>query len=252
MIIDSPHSRDLPALKQLWQQAFGDPEAFVSGFFDTGFAKERCRCLYADNTLAAALYWFDCRWQDQKIAYLYAIATDEAQQNKGFCKALMADTHALLKNTGYAGAILVPAEENLFHMYAKMGYRGFCPMKSLQVIASGSSAQLQTIDARTYARLRREHLPENSVLQEGSALAYLQTYATFYEGEGVLFCCSRDGDTVRFQEFLGDPSALPNILAALNAAKGILRQPGGDTPFAMYKHFSGSDSSPTYFGLPLD
>ena len=35
----------------------------------------------------------------------------------------MTHTHQYLKASGYAGAILSPAEESLFHFYGKMGYK---------------------------------------------------------------------------------------------------------------------------------
>lgn len=252
MIIDTPQSRDVPGLKALWQQAFGDPESFIDRFFETGFSKERCRCLYENGDLAAVLYWFDCQWQDQKLAYLYAIATDSAFQNKGFCKALMADTHQLLAKSGYAGAVLVPAGKPLFQLYGKLGYVAFCPMETFSVTAADATTQILSISPQTYAQKRRTYLPENSILQEGTTLTYLSTYAAFYEGDGVLFCCSCDGDTVYFQEFLGDASILPHVLAALNGKTGILRQPGGNSPFAMYKSFTDAASLPAYFGIPLD
>ena len=251
MIIDTPQSRDVPGLKALWQQSFGDTAAFIDRFFETGFSKERCRCLYENGSLAAALYWFDCQWRGQKVAYLYAIATDEKHRNKGFCKALMESTHMLLETGGYAGAILVPAEEPLFRMYAKLGYRGICPMQVQTVAAGDVPVAIQPIDHQTYGKRRAGFLPEGGVVQDEAALAYFATYGEFYQAEGALFCCSRDGDTVYFQEYLGC-DRVPGVLAALRAQTGKLRQPGGNVPYAMYKPFTQDAAFPAYFGIPLD
>ena len=122
MNIDQPQTRDLPGLRQLWQEAFGDGDAFLDAFFQTGFAPSRCRCLYFSGDLAAALYWFDCTWENKKVAYLYAVATKKAYRGRGLCTALMEDTHRHLQDLGYHGAALVPGNEKLFTLYEKMGY----------------------------------------------------------------------------------------------------------------------------------
>ena len=113
MIIDKPTSKEIPALRQLWKQAFGDTDAFLDSFFAHGFAFDRCRCVRIDGVLVAALYWFDCRWQGKKVAYLYAVATDMAFRGKRLCRMLMEDTHSHLQEAGYAGAALVPGSREL-------------------------------------------------------------------------------------------------------------------------------------------
>ena len=45
MTIDAPKKQDIPALKALWQEAFGDEEAFLDCFFSTAFSPKRCRCV---------------------------------------------------------------------------------------------------------------------------------------------------------------------------------------------------------------
>ena len=93
MNIDAPRKKDLPALKALWQQAFGDSDTFADAFFQHGFRQDRCRCLYLEDKPAAALYWFDCTWQDHPVAYLYGVATDQQHQNKGLCRAQIGRAH---------------------------------------------------------------------------------------------------------------------------------------------------------------
>ena len=102
MTIDCPTPDQIPALRRLWQQAFGDTDRFLDGFFQTGFAPERCRCLWEADNLAAALYWFDTEYGVNRFAYLCAVATDSAYRGQGFCHRLMADTHAHLARLGYA------------------------------------------------------------------------------------------------------------------------------------------------------
>lgn len=252
MTVDKPRTVDIPALRRLWKQAFGDPDAFLDGFFCTGFSPDRCRCLWAQGQLAAALYWFDCGWQEKKLAYLYAVATDEAFRGRGLCRQLCQDTHRHLQSLGYAGAVLVPGSPELFSLYAKLGYRPFCPMETVTAQAGDTPLPLRAIDADTFAALRRQSLPANGVLQEGQTLSFLAAFAGFYTGEDALLCASREGDTLYIQEYLGDPGHLPGILAALGAKQGIARIPGGNAPTAMYRSLDGTDALPDYFGIPLN
>ena len=44
----------IPQLKALWQQAFGDPDAFVDRFFGNFFSPNRCRYLEEDGKIVSA------------------------------------------------------------------------------------------------------------------------------------------------------------------------------------------------------
>lgn len=252
MTIDKPGVGSLPGLRRLWQQAFGDSAEFIDGFFRTGFSRERCRCAETEGQVAAALYWFDCLWQDRKIAYIYAVATEKDFRGKGVCRALMEDTHRHLQALGYAGAVLVPSEEGLFALYGGFGYRSFCPMKTLDITPGEEKASVRVIRAEEYAKLRAERLPRGGIVQEGDTLSFLASYAGFYVAETGLFCAAREGDTLYFQEYLGDPEALPGIVAALDGKRAKVRLPGGDKPFAMYRSFTEDGQLPSYLGIALD
>ena len=250
MIIDTP--RDVLSLRQLWKKAFGDTDAFLDGFFATGFALDRCRCLFQNEQLAGALYWFDCQWDGQKLAYLYAVATDPDFRGKGLCRALMEDTHRHLKTLGYAGTVLVPGNPGLFSLYKKLGYSPFCPMQTLTVASNNETAKLVKITPENYAERRRGSLPKGAVVQEIDALTFANTFCGFYAGETTLLCVAKEKNTLYFQEFLGDPAQLGSIVHALNGEKGVVRLPGGQSPYAMYHLFDDTTHIPTYFGIPLN
>ena len=122
MTINAPAPEQIPQLRRLWQQAFGDTDEFLEDFFCVAFSEERCATTEEDGKIAAMLYWFDCAWEGKKVAYIYAVATDEAYRNRGLCRALMESTHEKLQSLGYAGAVLVPGSLSLFSLYKKLGY----------------------------------------------------------------------------------------------------------------------------------
>lgn len=251
MTFDMPNEALLQPLRALWKQAFGDNDAFLDGFFATGFDRHRCRCLTWNDRLAAALYWFDCHWEGKKLAYVYAVATDEDFRGKGFCRSLMEDTHRHLSKLGYYGAVLVPGDRELFDMYKKLGYRGFSPKLWQDVPAAGEAIPLQSLTWEEYAISRKTHLPAGGVVQEGSALAYLATFAGFYRAADCLLCGGGE-DVFQFQEFFGDLEQLPGILTALQVSSGRVPCPGQGSDCAMFFPLTQDEATPAYFGLALN
>lgn len=249
MTIDKP--RQLPALKDLWQQAFGDTPAFIDGFFRTGFSPDRCRCLYVGDRLAAALYWFDCLWKDKHIAYVYAVATDTAFRGQGLCRRLMEDTHSYLRHSGYAGAILVPGTPDLFALYKKLGYIPCCPMETVTVSAGATPAPVKPVSVGDYTASREQRLPTDAVWQDSTALTYGETFLSFYESGRSVFCGVVEENAFIFQEFIGDMEDIPEIIPYFNCRSGIVSIPGGH-PRAMYLALDEDTALPTYFGIPLN
>ena len=249
MRIDYPQENQLNDLKKLWQEAFGDESAYVDCFYDTAFSPDRCRCVTVEDQLAGGLYWLDCRCHDVPMAYLYAVATDKKFRNQGICHALMEDTHRLLKELGYAGAILVPGEESLFQFYAAMGYETCGGMIQFTCKAE-DPIPLQEISAMEYAQLRRERLPAGGVIQEGENLAFLSRLVKFYRAESCIFCAGVNDDRLFCLELLGDSQLAGAITGALGAASGTFRIPGAEA-FAMYRGFSATPA-PSYFAFSFD
>jgi len=250
VIIDTPKSRHIPGLRSLWKQAFGDEDAFLDYFFSLGFSFDRCRCLFQEDRPVSVLYWFDCTWEEQKLAYLYAVATDSAYQGQGLCRRLMDNTHQHLQALGYHGTVLVPGSENLFTFYGKMGYLPCSPVSKFSCEAATPIA-VQKISGAEYIRLRKNYLPQGSILQE-SVFPFLSAFAGFYKGENCLFCGTADQGVFHVQEFLGDSLAAPGALSALGLKKGLFRTPGDGSEQAMFYPLSFTQKLPAYLGIPLD
>ena len=245
-----PLPEQIPQLRQLWKQAFGDPDAFVDGFFATGFAQDRCRCVTWNDRVAAALYWFDCFWAGRKLAYIYAVATDGDFRGKGFCRNLMDDTHRHLENAGYFGTVLVPGDRGLFEMYEKMGYRGFSP-RQIRQITAGQPIPVRPLTAAQYAEKRNMALAEGGIAHSMPAFSYLATFTGFFEAEDCIFCGAGE-EIFLFQEFLGEEGQLPGILAGLQVTAGRVPCPGQGADSAMFRPLTESRETPAYFGLPMN
>lgn len=242
---------DQKYLRDLWQQAFGDPEEALDSFFSVGFSPERFNCVLEEGIPVSALYWFDCSLGGHKFAYLYAIATEASHRGKGLCRRLMTETHEILRKQGYAGAVLVPAEKALFSLYEKLGYRYAATVREFTCKAADTPAALTPIDARQYEKLRPQYLPAGSVLQAGATLDFYATYGQLYAGDDFLLACYVEDDKLYAQEILGNTARCDQILCALGAKTGVFRTPGEEKPFAMYYPLQENCPAPRYLGFDL-
>ena len=262
-MIKHPEFTHIQGLRQLWKDTFGDSDAFLDIFFQTAFSTKRCLCVTMDETVVAALYWFDCGFGNEKIAYIYAVATAKAFRGQGICHALMEQTHLLLKEKGYAGAILSPAEDSLFHFYKKIGYETCAYVKETHYHNSINShpaptpeMKIRQISKTEFAKLRRDFLPKTGLIQEDENLDFLEQQATFYAGENFLLTAQTNDISTQKHiigvEFLGDASVIPAIVAFFACTSGTFRMPGKEKPLAMYYAFTTSISKPDYLGFIFD
>ena len=247
---EHPTTQQIPSLRQLWQEAFGDGDAFLDLFYSTAFSPDRCLCVQENDRVAAALYWMDCRLEAKPVAYLYAVATGKAFRRRGICKALMDQARQTLAHLGYAGILLVPGTDDLRQMYASMGYENATTVDMFTQASGSQPIPLRSVTPAEYHRLRLDYLPQGSVLQE-SCPGFLEGCCSLYTGEGCLVAAAVSNDSLLCQEFLGDTALAPAVLAALGLQSGRFRTPGGNTPFAMWLPLSNS-LPPKYFAFAFD
>lgn len=160
---------DLPALRELWKEAFGDGDSFLDQFFSVAFAPEHSRVAVVDGAVGAALYWFSASCGEQRLAYFYGVATAARLQGRGLCRGLMADTRALLEADGCGGILLVPGSAPLFRFYGRLGYTPCCPQGRMRVRAAGPALPLKPVSPRRYGELRQGLLPPAASGRRASA-----------------------------------------------------------------------------------
>lgn len=245
-----PSEGEVPALRQLWREAFGESEAFLNLFFSAAYDPGRCFVAVEGGVLGAMLYWFDCEYRGEKVAYLYGIATAKSHRGRGLATALMEKAQAHLEKRGYAFSLLVPARESLFRFYGQRGYEIVGYLKEM-IVTAGKPIPIREVTAAEYAQLRRMLLPPGAIMQEGANLRLLAGYSRFYGGEGWCAVVS-SGEKPIVTELLGEDGAAQGLLAALEIPEAVVRCPGGDKPFAMAKALAGTVPERVYFGFAFD
>jgi len=256
MIIKHTTTNDIPALRQLWKQAFGDEDSFLDAFFSLGYAPERSLCAREDGKPVAALYWFDQQWRDRTVAYVYGVATEQSYQNRGICSKLMKRLERLLKERGYYGIILVPREPGLVAFYERLGYVVATTLCHYRLPAAGDpDPEFRQIPWEKYAFYRQQFLPEESVLPGAEMYQLLETYQGFYRCSAGIFCGAAEetpeGRILRVQEFLGEPRGAFTAITAMGCKGAILRLRGG-APFGLFRCLTKEKEMPKYIGLVMD
>lgn len=252
MNFDCPTMEKVPAMWALWQEAFGDEDEYLEIFYSKAFSPRRC--LFLEDELgkaAAALYWFDCELDGQKLAYIFGVAVANAHRNKGYCRALMAATLERLQQEGYQSAVLVPAKPSLYAMYEKLGFQKFGGVCEKEYTASELAEPIREIDGEEYQRLRGEYLPAGGVVQKGENIAFLSARTHLYAGEDFVFSFV-PGMGEFIVELLGNQEKAAGIVRTLGREKLMVRSPGKDRDFAVFQSLSKTAVQPSYFGIPFD
>lgn len=253
MTIKKPRVSDVPHLKRLWKEAFGDTDEFIDGFFSLGFSPDRSLALYCEDEIASVIYWFDCEFKNNKVAYIYGVATRKRERGKGYSTLLMKRAHELLLNSGYSGAILVPAGEDLFSFYKRLGYCECCFIDEEEYPASNVELIPERISPEEYVKLRKAFLSSESVIFDNSCLHFLAYMSDFYKGENFLFAKSNDIEKLRFLEFFGNKNCISDIVHSLKYESATVRVLGKARPFAAFISFNGDFvEKPDYLGFAFD
>lgn len=252
MTVDYPTAGQIPGLRALWKEAFGDSDVFLDAFFAHGFSVDRCRCITENGMVLAALYWFETTCEDQRFAYLYAIATAASHRGRGLFSALLADTKAVLKKAGFDGILLVPENEVLGRMYEKFGFVPCTAVDTFSAVAGAAAAQIREIGPDEFARLRKAYLPQGAAIQEGETLAFLASQYHFWAGLDFLAVGQIYDGKLVCSEFLGKRAAAAGLLRALEVPEGTFRAPGTAHPFSWFLPLRRDCVRPAYFGLALD
>ena len=197
MIIKFPRESDIPNLKELWKEAFGDTDDFIDLFFSLAFSAQSALCVYDNDSPTASLYWFDGYIGQEKAAYIYGVATKKTYGGRGFSSALIKRTHELLAEKGYRIAVLVPADSGLFDFYGRLGYTECCFINLKKQFASEKKTMLTKISAEEYLSLRNAYLPSNTLVFDNKRLQFLTSITVFYKGKDFILAKNKVEDKKR-------------------------------------------------------
>ncbi|MBQ2251512.1 MAG: GNAT family N-acetyltransferase [Clostridia bacterium] len=112
--------KDLPCVKGLWQEIFGDDEGFIDRFYSAFPVKDNTLVAKDGEKVVGVVNALDCklRYKNEIFCgkYIYALAVSEKYRGRGIARELL--------ETAEEGSfvLLVPETPDLFDMYAHLGY----------------------------------------------------------------------------------------------------------------------------------
>lgn len=157
---------DLPQIHSLWKQVFGDAPG-VQAALMSGFGGIQQVLLLLEDGVVRSMTCLPVvtlrreRAGEERIAYLYALATHPEARGRGLAARLMARGEELLAKEGCEGVALVPAQPSLFDYYGRLGYAPaffHCRWEgTAEGLPAPQSVPVQ-VDAEAYQRLRAASL----------------------------------------------------------------------------------------------
>ena len=153
---------DLPALRALWRECFGDPEAYIDFYFQNRFRCDQTLVWREGGAPVAMLSLLPvsviCGGTACPARYIYAVATGNAWRGRGLSTRLMEHARLLLQERDEGLTVLVAAEPALFDFYAKRGYTQAASLKTahfpVQRYSDGGYAFSEGLSAAEYKALR--------------------------------------------------------------------------------------------------
>ncbi len=274
---------NLPQLRLLWQEAFGDGEDYMNLYFDRRFKPHETYILQRDGKLVSMMTAMrvSLRTPDGSTLngrYIYAVATQKDNRGKGCAKTLDRYMASDLQKHGVSFTCLVPAEDSLHRFYAAQGYQETFPRYTGTLARSASFDQtdIRPCPFTRFSAMRARFLTQISakkaaLFHPDPELSYIYEELHACDGQTVLFT---EGGILRYavltlppqddklvlRETDGSPLYAANILMHhFNRSKALIQHPfpfpgGKAAPYGMGRRLdSPSDSLPNgYTALMLD
>ena len=182
-------------MMRLWQDTFGDSDAFVRLFFTRVYRPQNALTTCRDGRLAAMLHIVPYRLRVGRrtlpAAYICGVSTRPEARGQGLMTALMRRALRTMHRRGFALTTLIPAEPWLFDVYARLGYVHPISARDEWISTDGLPLTPTPIrvapctDARFYAAFDR--------LQRRRPCAILHTARDF---DTIRLDCESDGGRV--------------------------------------------------------
>ena len=277
----------IPAQRELWRLAFGDPEAYIDNFYHTYYRPERVLVLEEEGVVRSMTAWFDTTFVvpgrgAYRAAYLYAVATHPDCRGKGLAGKLLAGADEYFRSLSIPAVTTVPAEPSLHNFFGANGFRECFRLSEgklspEELPTPSGEPVLRPLSPGEYGALRERLLADTAhIAYPEDALAYQAGCCRLSGGglfggetpEGPVCLCAEGAGNglVIVKEYLGAPAAgrlaLRDLSRVAPAERWLVREPlseaSGGRKFAMLKWLdpeldaNWDWDSTAYLGLAFD
>lgn len=194
--VRSSGRQDIPALKALWKEAFGDSDEDIDLFYDTCWRPEETLLLVEGEQVMAMTALLPhtltlVEGGEARGAYVYALATALAQRGRGCARYLLMEADKYAKNVlGAQCATVVPAERSLHTFFAGSGFEpcfftGRVELDPVELPAVDQGDRLEPLSAVEYGELRKCLLQRQPAVNYPAALLEFQAGMCRLAGGGL-------------------------------------------------------------------
>lgn len=231
---------DLPALKALWAEAFGDGEDYIDSFHRNLLASGGCVTARAGGEVVSAMYviggvrLYPFRREVIPCGYTYALATRPDYRGRGIGTAVYNAAAALAMREADA-ACVIPQGPDLFPFYEKTGARRLGGVReatlSPAALACPEPLRAVRVPGWQYAGMREWFLSElpHASFPEALYDHLEETGAEFFLMEHGCAAVETEGNRCRILELLspGRPwqAAAAGVARWCRAEEYLLRTP---------------------------
>lgn len=257
---------DYDSLKKLWLSCFDDSPEVVDAFFSKTVTPENIIAAFDGRVAVGALYLIDSfvtvAGRRFNAYYIYGVCTHPRCRNKGIMTRCFEILENIVKNNQIDYIFLVPAEESLFKMYEKLGFKTGIEYSEEVIYNKGDKNNKFTekpMDYESYVKLRENITVETPVITLGE-----RGFNTFFHPVGDHVACvyngsdyavfEKENEAVIVHEWTGNRESVLEMVFSLSCSgKIILRKPAEKVgiPFGMYRAFGNApEMKSALFGIP--
>lgn len=257
------NQNDVPQLKALWKEGFGDSAEQINLFFEKVWPNAGGFCAEENDKVVSMVFtlpvFLALAGETKKAVYLYAVTTQEKFRRQGLCKKLLAFAEKELRKKYVCCMLLVPEDDHLAAYYEGLGFTQTPSVQLLDLQEQKQAGQAMEISAQAYAGLRETLLIDVPHVQyDRKLLDYEAARCKFYQLQiansfGCAAVCTADGGCV-VDELLPDAAFLPALATVVSADRWYVKCPGQTHVFAMMKWLEEEDPvyDAAYLGFSFD
>lgn len=221
---------DLPALRRLWRDIFGDSEAFIDTFYAALPTVGTCAVCELDGRIVGMAHALTAMEYDgRRLCYLYAVAVESSVRRQGIGEAVVGKTVALARERGAELVCTLPANEGLTPWYERIIGTKYRLRRTYRETDSAPLLPVAPLSPAAYRARREELLKDTPHTVPSSGLTEL-TNALYQEYGGGFFSCGEgiacalpDGNCAVVLELIaptgGEQDAASSVGAFLGKAK---------------------------------
>lgn len=226
-VVFADPERDKAAISEIWQQCFGDSQAFIDFYLANRMDDVNMLVVYRDGKAVsmASLLPVDIQTATGNLEgyYVYAVATLPKYQGQGLSTHLL----EVAQQHWQKPLLLSPAESSLRIFYAKRGFQPIYEKKYYALQPDYSSGadmayQVEAASAEAYKTVRdAKWQGPGYVAWQSPDIAYAMKHAAFGRGESLLLTAG-DRQEILMYTIQGDSLRVVETTLCLEQLRGVL------------------------------